>query len=167
MKCLLEKPRVFIVKLLPFYRTSFWRARQPLCRPGAILVLVLDSLDHHVFCLASWSCGRAGWHAVTLRTNGSAGSFPREKAAKDATSLDQQDVVVSRVPCRAGRSPILRFCDDRATNRICVNGLDFRVNGLGFVQIPIVTPPALPERMLKARPGSASALLTGATSANA
>ena len=51
---------------------------------------------------------------------------------------DQGNLVVSRSRPR-GPTPILRFCDESATNEICVNGLGFRTNGLRLVPIPIVT----------------------------
>ena len=83
-------------------------------------------------------CAAAGRHVVSLGSNWSS----------DAALLHQRDVAASGAPGRTGPRPILRFCEQPATIGICVDGLDFRVNGLGFVPIPIVLPGALPEPML-------------------
>ena len=39
----------------------------------------------------------------------------------------------------------LRLCYESAANGIGVNVLDFRVNGLWFIQVPVVPSPALPK----------------------
>ncbi len=53
--------------------------------------------------------------------------------ARRATRLSCDKVIVRHWCCEAAleQSPILRFFDERATNGICVNGLEFRVNRLG------------------------------------